>query len=607
MTKIRVLPENIASKIAAGEVVQRPESVVKELMENSLDAEANNISVIIKNAGKSLIQIVDDGIGMSREDARLAFNRHSTSKISEISDLDRIITLGFRGEALYSISAVARVELKTKDSESDLGYQLIIEGGKLIEESSYSCERGTNISAKNLFFNVPARRNFLKSNATEFKHIHDTFQRIALSFPDKRFNFIDDDKLIFDLPPSSLEKRLQYFFGESFMESLIPVHDEYESIEIYGYLGAPHFAKKNKGIQFIYLNNRYVSNKSIAHAVYRGYEHLLEKGEYPFFLLFLKIDPAKIDVNVHPSKLEVKFDDDQMIYSSVFSAVKSALTQSDISPAIELRRDDFNIEKTKFKTPFVDQNSFFAREIYNPKTFESRSTKSTPLQQRFTRSENKLDILEQTKNLIQAFTADEIATEQEAQIPTRTVWQLHNKYIITPIKTGLMIIDQHIAHERILYEKALHSLENALPFSQQLLFPQTIELSRPDFDLIMELKDLLFKIGFDIKPFGKSAIIIQGIPQEIKNGKEREILLEILEQYREYSQTQMINEKDNLAKSFSCKTAIKAGDPLSEKEMLSLIDNLFATEVPYVCPHGRPVFIKLSTDELDRRFGRTVK
>lgn len=607
MQKIKILPENVASKIAAGEVVQRPESVVKELLENSIDAQASHITLIIKDAGKTLIQVIDDGFGMTEEDARLAFHRHSTSKISDVEDLERITTLGFRGEALYSIASVSRVELKTKTAEMELGTQIIIEGGKFLEQNKVNCEKGTNITVKNLFFNVPARRNFLKSNATEFKHIYDTFQRLSLSYTDLRFTFIDDERLVIDLPKSSLEKRIQFYFGESFLDSLIPIRFENEVLSIWGYIGAPHFAKKAKGQQFLFLNNRFVINRSVSHAVYRGYEHLIEKGEYPFYLLFVNLDPKKIDVNVHPSKLEVKFDDENLVYSAIYTAVKDALSTKDFTPQIELTElNDFSVQ-TRFKKPVVDVSGFIAKEIYGqPKNdfqnYESKSEQSLQSKQEDFLFEE--DIIEQTKQLINSSLIEK-TEEIEEPIVTRQVWQLHNKYILTPIKNGLMIIDQHIAHERILYEKAIQSIENSIPFSQQLLFPQTIELSKPDFELVIELKDYLDKIGFDLKPFGKSTIIINGIPQDVKQGKEKEVLLEILEMYREFALTNVTDEKDNIAKSFACKSAVKAGDPLTEKEMLSLIDNLFACKIPYVCPHGRPVFIKLTIDELDRRFGRT--
>lgn len=458
-----------------------------------------------------------------------------------------------------------------------------------------------------IFFQCPSSKKFLKSNATEFKHIYDTFQRLSLSYTNLRFTFVDDEKLVIDLPQSSIEKRIQFYFGESFLDSLIPIRFENEMLSIWGYIGAPHFAKKAKGQQFLFLNNRFVINKSISHAVYRGYEHLIEKGEYPFYLLFINLDPKRVDVNVHPSKLEVKFDDENLIYSAIYSAVKDALSSKDFTPQIELKGlDDFSTQ-TRFKNPIVEVNSFIAKEIYGQPKKDFTSNQTQNIQNQRTKQDDyyfETDIIEQSKQLISSLSLDEL-NENEQAFVTRQVWQLHNKYILTPIKNGLMIIDQHIAHERILYEKAIQSIENAIPFSQQLLFPQTVELSKPDFELVMELKDYLEKIGFDLKPFGKSAVIIYGIPQDVKQGKEKDVLLEILEMYREFALTDVTDEKDNVAKSFACKSAIKAGDPLTEKEMLSLIDNLFACKIPYVCPHGRPVFIKLTIDELDRRFGRT--
>ncbi len=604
MTKVKILPDYVASKIAAGEVVQRPESVVKELIENSIDAEATHITLIIKDAGKNLIQIIDNGTGMTAQDARLSFQRHSTSKISDISDLENIRTLGFRGEALYSIASVSRVELRTRTDDMELGFQIILEGGKKIEENFVRSDKGVNITVKNLFYNVPARRNFLKSNASEFKHIFDTFQRYALGYTQIRFTFIDDDKLVLELPPSSLEKRLQYFFGESLLESLIPVHFENDLISISGYVSAPHFSRKNKGRQFLFLNNRFVINRNISHAVYRGYEMLIEKGEYPFYILFISLDPKRVDVNVHPSKLEVKFDDEGLVYHSVYAAIKDALTKRDFSPQIELKDLDDFTGITRFKSPIVE-SSFISREIYG---FGKNEVDKDTINKDDFHNSIELnfndEIIEATKQILSV--SNKYLSNEKTDTIVRQVWQLHNKYILTPIKNGLMIIDQHVAHERILYEKAIQLMENSFPFSQQLLFPHTLELSKPDFELVMELKDYLFKLGFDLKPFGRSTIVIEGIPQDVKVGREKATLLEILELYREYANSNLTSQKDNLAKSFACKSAIKAGDQLTEKEMLSLIDNLFATKVPYVCPHGRPVFIKLTLDELDKRFGRSI-
>lgn len=600
MSKIYILPENIAAKIAAGEVIQRPESVVKELLENSIDAGAENITLIIKNAGKSLIQVIDDGSGMSSEDAVLALKRHSTSKIKTIEDLDRLNTFGFRGEALYSIASVAKLEIKTRLVEEELGTFIVSEDGKIIEQSSIKCEKGTNIAVKNLFFNIPVRRKFLKSNASEFKHIYDTWLRTVLSNPNIRFRFIDDEKEIYDLPSQSLEKRIALLYSESLFNNLIQVNETVDGISVYGYIGSPDIVKKSKNDQFIFLNNRYIINKSISAAIFRAYEFLIEKGDYPFILLFINLDPSRIDVNVHPSKLEVKFDDEQKVYGIIHNIVKRTLGAFDFTPKISLNSENSDFNKIK---------------LSSDRSGDTEIIQKNKISDLFSFSKNADVIKNDTKfNINDSFTTellnsfyDTKSTEIEDTIPKRIVWQLHNKYILTPIKNGLMIIDQHVAHERILYERTLKCFEADLPLSQQLLFPETIEFSPPDFNLIIELKELLKKIGFDFKISGKNSIILNGVPQEVKLGKEKTTILEILEAFREYSNILVREDKDNLAKSYACKTAIKAGDVLSESEMLSLIDNLFACNVTNVCPHGRPIILKLTLDELDRRFGRTVE
>lgn len=600
MSKIYILPENIAAKIAAGEVIQRPESVVKELLENSIDAGAENITLIIKNAGKSLIQVIDDGSGMSSEDAVLALKRHSTSKIKTIEDLDRLNTFGFRGEALYSIASVAKLEIKTRLADEELGTFIVSEDGKIIEQSSIKCEKGTNIAVKNLFFNIPVRRKFLKSNASEFKHIYDTWLRTVLSNPNIRFRFIDDEKEIYDLPSQSLEKRIALLYSESLFNNLIQVNETIDEISVYGYIGSPDIVKKSKNDQFIFLNNRYIINKSISAAIFRAYEFLIEKGDYPFILLFINLDPSRIDVNVHPSKLEVKFDDEQKVYGIIHNIVKRTLGAFDFTPKISLGSENTDFNKIR---------------LSSDRSGDTEIIQKNKISDLFSFSKNADGIKNDTKfNINDSFSSellnsfyDTKSTEIEDTIPKRIVWQLHNKYILTPIKNGLMIIDQHVAHERILYERTLKCFEADLPLSQQLLFPETIEFSPPDFNLIIELKELLKKIGFDFKISGKNSIVLNGVPQEVKLGKEKTTILEILEAFREYSNILVREDKDNLAKSYACKTAIKAGDVLSESEMLSLIDNLFACNVTNVCPHGRPIILKLTLDELDRRFGRTVE
>lgn len=616
MSKIKILPENIANKIAAGEVVQRPESVVKELIENSIDAGASTIELFVKRAGKVLIQVIDDGYGMREEDALLCIQKHATSKISKMEDLDSISTLGFRGEALSSIAAVSQLEIKTETIEDELGTFIRIDDGTTIQKEKGSFPKGTSVSVKNLFFNTPARRNFLRSDATELKHIVDTFNRISLSHPEISFKFYNENEIVFDYKSGKLEDRIKQVFADNMLDALVPVEERTDFLSLYGYIGKPSMLKKNKGEQYLFLNFRYVNSKQINHAVFRAYENILEKGDYPFFVLFLEIDPQKIDVNVHPSKLEIRFDDENDVYNFVLAVIKKSLGTHDLVPNVSFDDKNDNGVKLKFGNfTNTSKNDFSDR----PFTGEKDSFAKT----RF--SDKDIDLIFSTiPDNISVKAADSFLTPpfekslptelyhnstgaqiNKAQDDTPFIVQLHNKYILSQIKTGLMIIDQHVAHERVLYEKALKRFEANLPFSQQLLFPKTVELDPGRFALIREINPFLSKLGFEIKFFSKNTIVIEGVPEDVKKGFEEKILLEVLEDYEINQRENKLEERENLAKSYSCKAAIKAGDYLNDKEMRLLIDQLFATSMPYVCPHGRPIVIKISLEEFDRRFGRT--
>ncbi len=608
MARIKILPEEIASKIAAGEVIQRPESVVKELIENSIDAGAKNITVILKDAGKTLIQVIDDGCGMDEEDAVLAFERHATSKIQTYEDLENIRTLGFRGEALASISAVSQVEMKTKTPDSELATLVKIEGGKLIEVSKTSAPTGTSIAVKNLFFNTPARRNFLKSKYTEFKHAYEAFIRFAIAYPEISFEFISDDEQIAKFEQTDLETRIKQVFGEKFFETLIPVNEKTEYISLYGFISKPEFSKKTKADQFVFLNRRYIVNRSVNHAVYNAYEHLIDKGSFPSFILMISIDPRHVDVNVHPSKLEVKFDDETGIYNFVRAVVKHSLSKFSLIPEltieptgevklapstdlIEIKKQLINLtEPIKEKIKKEQQFSLDIITSSFPEASTGLETKSAS---------------EKAEKIFKEIRSEIPSAEEKSPSESITFMQVHNKYIIAQIKTGLMIIDQHVAHERILYERALDSLNSNSPFTQQLLFPQTIELTPADIAIVKELKNYLENLGFDLRIFGRNTVILYGVPPEVKQGAEKKILQEIIELYKENSNAEPgLSERENLAKAFACKTAIKAGDKLTPEEIQVLIDQLFLTRNPYVCPHGRPIIIKISIEELDKRFGR---
>ena len=612
--RIKILPENIVNKIAAGEVVQRPESVVKELLENSIDAGSQNISLYIKHAGKSFIQVSDDGNGMSEEDVLLCIQKHATSKISSYEDLESIYTLGFRGEALSSIAAVSQLEIRTETSEEEIGSSIRVENGELIKEKG-SFPKGTSISVKNLFYNTPARRNFLKTDATELKHIIETFNKISLGHPDISFKLYNDDDIVFDYKLGSLEERISQVFADNMIDALIKVEERTDFANLYGYVGKPSMLKKSKGEQYLFLNNRFVISRQINHAVFTAYENVLEKGDYPFFILFLDIDPHRTDVNVHPNKLEVRFDDEKNVYNFVLAVVKKSLGEHDLVPSMIFNETTAETEKLRVDNFMRSgKNDFTDRPVFEKKTSVARtdfsdkdidlifssitedSTKArvpgdniSPLEEQIT----------EIPHVPQSYTPETTADE------STPIFQLHNKYILSQIKSGLMIIDQHVAHERILYEKALKRFEANLPFSQQLLFSRSLDLDPAAFSLIKKLGPYLTKLGFELKFSSKNKVTIGGVPDDIKAGSEEKVLLEILDEYVINEREKHLETRDNIAKSYSCKTAIKAGDKLSENEMRLLIDQLFATSMPYVCPHGRPIVVKISISEFDRRFGRT--
>lgn len=613
-SRIKILPENIANKIAAGEVVQRPESVVKELLENAVDAKATNIVLIIKQAGKSLIQVCDNGSGMTEEEVVLSIRKHATSKITSIEDLESINTLGFRGEALSSIAAVCQLEIKTETADEETGTLIKIENENEIVTERISTAKGTCVSVKNIFYNIPARRKFLKSDTTELKHIIDTFNRTALAYPEINFKFYNSDNLVFDYKEGSLDDRIQQVFADNMLEALIPVDEETDYLSVKGYIGKPSIFKKSKGEQFLFLNKRFVFNKSINHAVFTAFENILEKGDYPFFILFISLNPSKVDVNIHPSKLEVKFDDEKDIYNFILSVVRKSIATHDLVPTMSFSGSEDGNEKLDF-SPFqpLRQNDFSDRPFFTSREKRKR-TNVTDEEIDLVFGDLKKNILTDSLSGLSARSeTDELETDKESKVEksassepdTTFLIQLHNKYILSQIKSGLMIIDQHVAHERILYEKALSRLDTNLPFSQQLLFPIKLQFDLASYEILKELDQMISKLGFKLKYLPKNYVLIEGVPDDIKSGSEEKILKEFISEYLTNQTEKHLEEKDNIAKSYSCKAAIKAGDRLSEKEMRLLIDQLFATSMPYVCPHGRPIVIKISLEEFDRRFGRT--
>ena len=607
-SRIKILPDSLASKIAAGEVVQRPESVVKELLENAVDANSTSIELIVKQAGKSLIQVCDNGTGMTEEEAVLCIHKHATSKISSMEDLESIATLGFRGEALSSIASVCQLEIRTETRDAEIGTLLKVESENEIITEKISAPKGTCIAVKNIFYNIPARRKFLKTDSTELKHIIDTFNRIALAYPEISFKFYNSENLVFDYKAGNLEERIQQVFADNMMEALIPVKQETDYLSLNGYIGKPSIFKKSRGEQYLFLNKRFVINKNINHAVFTAFENILEKGDYPFFILFVTLDPKKVDVNIHPSKLEVKFDDEKDIYNFVLSVVRKSIGSHDLVPTMSFENVTSQGERLSFNAfNAVKQNDFSDRPVFNEREKRERTT--------VTDEDIDLVFSSLTKNILPGSSSGYEKTENKfekqvehsasTEIETTFLIQLHNKYILSQIKSGLMIIDQHVAHERILYEKVLSRLEANMPFTQQLLFPIKIQFDVASYEILKELNLMITKLGFKLKYLPKSYVIIEGVPDDIKSGSEEKILREFISEYVNNQTEKQLEDKDNVAKSYSCKAAIKAGDKLTEKEMRLLIDQLFATSMPYVCPHGRPIVIKISLEEFDRRFGRT--
>ena len=617
MSKIKILPENIANKIAAGEVVQRPESVVKELLENSIDAGAKNIEVFIKQAGKTLIQVVDDGDGMSEEDAEHCMQRHATSKISTVEDLEAIRTYGFRGEALSSIAAVSLIEIKTELHDAEIGTLIKNDESGSFTKEKGSFPKGTSIAVKNLFYNTPARRNFLKTNSTELKHIIETFKKTAISRPEISFMFYNDDDLIFDYPSGTFEERLQQVFADNILDAVIPVSEKTDFLSLYGYVGKPTFIKKDRSDQYVYINQRYVVSRTVNHAVFSSYENILEKGNYPFFVLFIELDPRRVDINVHPSKLEVKFEDDKDIHSFISAVVKKSIGSHDLVPSMTFNEAVDENERLKFTMPgrvsrgdFSDRPTF---SIEDKKPNRGSVFSEDEIDQLFDSLNRDIKVDTPAEEVTHPFEDNQTGEvyhqkskrEESSDADNSFIVLLHNKYILSQIKSGLMIIDSHVAHERILYEKALRSFDANIPFSQQLLFTQKLSVDPADYELLKELEPYLNKLGFEIKFMAKNVIAISGVPSDVKIGSEKDTLLEILSEYRINEQEKQLDVRDNVAKSFSCKAAIKAGDKLTEQEMRILVDQLFATSMPYVCPHGRPIVIKIPLTELDKRFGRT--
>ncbi len=618
---IQLLPDAVANQIAAGEVVQRPSSAVKELMENAIDASADRIQLIIRNAGKSLIQVIDNGSGMSVTDARLCFERHATSKIRKAEDLFAIRTMGFRGEAMASIAAIAHVELKSRRQEDELGTIIQIEGSSVVSQSPEALPQGTSISVKNLFYNVPARRNFLKSNAVETRHIIDEFQRTALAHPDLFFSLHNDGNELFHLTSGTLKQRIIHLFGNSYNQKLVPVEEETTILSITGFVGKPEFAKKTRGEQFFFVNKRFVKDPYLHHAIMNAYEDILPNDTFPLYVLFIEIDPGKIDINVHPTKTEIKYEDEKAIYAILRSAVKRSLGRYNIAPSLDFNQEtSFSKFITSKPLEEIQVPTISFNPNFNPFDNDENSSSSSGVSragQHHANLERKAGIPQNWDTLYQ-ITEQERAEqlhlrpeEKEGDhlqdIPERRkqFFQIHNRYVVSQIHSGFILIDQQAAHERILFEHYLDQLDRHKGTSQQSLFPVTIDLNASDFELMSDLLPDLQTLGFQLRPFGKTTYIVDGIPADLGNNvNETAVIEKLLEDVKNNRSDLKINKRDNIAKSLARSAALKAGTTLGNDEMAELIDKLFACQSPNTSISGKPTLVTFTLQELLEKFDK---
>lgn len=598
--KIQLLPDSIANQIAAGEVVQRPASAVKELMENAIDAGAKNIRLIVKDAGKTLLQVIDDGSGMSETDARMSLERHATSKIRKAEDLFSLHTMGFRGEALASIAAVAQMEMKTRLSDEELGTFLVVEGSDVKRQEPVQCETGTNICVKNLFFNIPARRNFLKSNPVELRHIIEEFQRLALAHPDLSFTMVQTDELVYDLPAGKLSQRIVNLFGKNYQEQLAACQEETDLVKVTGYVGKPDFARKTRGEQFFFVNRRYIRSNYLHHAVMNAYEGLLPENTFPFYVLFVEIHPRHIDVNVHPTKTEIKFDDERAVYAVIRSAVRQAIGSHNLTPALDFNADVNIIAK-------LSSSAGQGQEVYFDERFSTALHRSnlenwekmfdgnplTPIVSQQGESESSPQTLRFESSLNRQ---DDIAPEE------KMLFQLHNRFIIKQVKSGMMIIDQQAAHERILFERFTDQLKNKSAESQQSLFPQAVTFSPADFALVLEMQREIEALGFRFEIFGKNTLLINGIPTHLAGGREKNTFEGLIEQFKQNQSELALPIQENLARSLAKKAATKSGQKLVREEMQSLIDGLFNCRTPNYSPDGNNTYFIFEMSKLENYF-----
>jgi DNA mismatch repair protein MutL len=608
---IQLLPDNIANQIAAGEVIQRPASAVKELLENAVDAGANEIKLIVNDAGKALIQVIDNGKGMSDTDARMCFERHATSKIKNIEDLFHIKTMGFRGEALASIAAVAQVELKSKKEDESIGTYIEIDNSVVKKQEPVAMERGTSIAMKNLFFNVPARRNFLKSNHSELRHIMDEFIRVSMSFPDIFFSLTSNGQQVFHLERATLKQRIVQILGNSYQSKLVTVEEQTDYMNIYGFVGKPETAKKTRGDQYFFVNNRFIKSAYLNHAVMGAFDSMIAKDSFPMYTLFIDLDPAQLDINVHPTKQEIKFEDEKIVYAFVQSAVKHALAQFSISPTLDFELDPSIQQLDAVSKPFTDEkkSSVASSSLYN--TFSQKN------QAHFIENKSELkhwrEFYEPAQNQSSEFSSsttiedlpNPLFPEKNIEVSDESpLQQIHSTYILVQNDMGFLVIHQQNAHERILYERFIKAVDGKPIAIQQSLFPQTIELASADVAVLTELLPDLHFLGYHLEPFGNNTFVMQGTPADVEQGNEKAAIEKMLEQYKHFSSDLKYSKREKLIRSLAWQQSIKAGKILTQKEMKSIVQELFICDTPNITATGKPTYTTFKKLELDRMFGR---
>ena len=607
---IQLLPDHVANQIAAGEVVQRPASVVKELLENAVDARATDIKLIIKDAGKALVQVIDNGLGMNITDARLCFERHATSKIRHAEDLFSLFTKGFRGEALASIAAIAHVEMKTRQEQDELGHHIIIEGSKFISQELAVLPQGTSFAIKNLFFNIPARRNFLKSDTVEYRHVVDEFQRVALAHPAIQFTFYHNGSEMFNLPAATLRQRIVSIFSGKTNEKLVPVKEDTDIVAIQGFVSKPEFAKKSRGEQFFFVNDRFIKSGYLHHAVMAAYDGILRDGAQPSYFLYLSVPPSTIDINIHPTKTEIKFDDEHALYAILRASIKHSLGQFNVAPVLDFDRDSNLDTPYHYKDVSGEVPSIHVDGTFNPFSNETRSKQfSTYKKQESTLKWDSLYVglkqdvfdMERVSFENEAVTAS-LFNDEEVEHAVHKTYQIHKKYIVSSIKSGMVIVDQQRAHQRVLYEQFLINMTVQQASSQQLLFPLNLFYSSSEMEIITELQQALKNTGFVFEDNNSDHIVISGIPVNITESEVSLVLEQLISDLQDGIPESSFSQNDTIAKSMAKSLAVKTGTHLTEKEQENLVNGLFACKDPTVSPFHKPTFITMRVEDIDKKF-----